>query len=466
MALMQRRSQNSYFRRLTLLKKLFWLYFLLLIFEGALRKWVAPQLSAPLLIIRDPIGIWIIWEAYRTRKWPVRWSTAIAFLTVLLMGLFAAQLIAGDNLFAELYGLRTYLLPFPVLFIMGENLDEEDLRRMGVLTLWILLPMSLLEVAQFKAAPTSFLNKGAYQGAAQISFAGAHLRASGTFSFSIGSEEFAVLAAAFIFYGMIREGYAKKWLLWASAFALLVSVPMMGSRTMVYQLAIMLGCMGLGAMMGISQFTKTLRVILPLAAVTFLVLQLPAFSNAAHDLNQRIMYTEQTGTVASQSEGRTALNNGIYRIITPMMDTIEDPNFWRDSLGIGMGQGAVAVNALLHGTLAASAGEGEFSREFREMGPIAGILFALFKLLLGIVIFGQALAKAREGEPLALLLVPLSVVFLFIAQLEQPTEQGFVVIGAAICIAAAKAPARAAIRTPLVVQRSRPPQYRRRAQRG
>jgi hypothetical protein len=68
-----KRNPNSYFARLTLLKKLFWLYFLLLIFEGALRKWVAPQLSAPLLVIRDPVCILIIWEAYRTRKWPTRW---------------------------------------------------------------------------------------------------------------------------------------------------------------------------------------------------------------------------------------------------------------------------------------------------------------------------------------------------------------------------------------------------------
>ena len=39
------------------LKKLFWAYFLLLIFEGALRKWVFPPLSGPLLLIRDPIGL-------------------------------------------------------------------------------------------------------------------------------------------------------------------------------------------------------------------------------------------------------------------------------------------------------------------------------------------------------------------------------------------------------------------------
>src|SRR5438309_4530609 len=39
------------------IRALIWLYLVLLIFEGALRKWIVPQLSNPLLIIRDPVVI-------------------------------------------------------------------------------------------------------------------------------------------------------------------------------------------------------------------------------------------------------------------------------------------------------------------------------------------------------------------------------------------------------------------------
>ena len=35
------------------LKRLIWVYFILLVFEGALRKWFLPGLSTPLLIVRD-----------------------------------------------------------------------------------------------------------------------------------------------------------------------------------------------------------------------------------------------------------------------------------------------------------------------------------------------------------------------------------------------------------------------------
>ena len=46
--------------KITLLKTLFWTYFLLLIFEGALRKWLLPSFSTALLLIRDPVALLIL----------------------------------------------------------------------------------------------------------------------------------------------------------------------------------------------------------------------------------------------------------------------------------------------------------------------------------------------------------------------------------------------------------------------
>ena len=37
------------------MRLLIWAYLWLLLFEGAIRKWIAPGLDAPLLVIRDPI---------------------------------------------------------------------------------------------------------------------------------------------------------------------------------------------------------------------------------------------------------------------------------------------------------------------------------------------------------------------------------------------------------------------------
>jgi hypothetical protein len=434
-----KRNPNSYFARLTLLKKLFWLYFLLLIFEGALRKWVAPQLSAPLLVIRDPVCILIIWEAYRTRKWPTRWSLPIAFLVVVIFGIFSLQITLGDNsLLVGLYGLRSYLLPFPVIFIMGENLDDEDLLRLGRCTLWLLLPTCLLAVGQYLSPSDSFLNRGAYAGGKQIGYVDLGVRASGTFSFAIGLVEFATLAGAFVVYAMVRENFAKKWLVWASALALIIIIPTTGQRALVVQLLVLVLCAALSAMMGISQFGKALRIIAPLLIVFFLASQLPVFNKAMQSMTERF-------SGAAVSEGGSEQAAFLTRTVQPLIDAVDDASSTGNLMGIGLGRGAMAVQAFLTGLPEGVTGEYEFSHELMEMGPLAGGAFGLLKLFLAIMILGQAVTRARAGDPLALLIYPLVFVTLTFALLEQPTIQGFMVISMAFCIAAAKKPVKATV---------------------
>ena len=214
MALRQWQNPVNNQSSMPFIKKLFWAYFLLLIFEGALRKWVLPQYSAQLLLIRDPIGLLIIFEAYRTNKWPEKWSAVTGALAVGLIALCVTQVVVNDNPWvAAVYGLRSYLLPFPVAFIMGESLDAEDLRMFAKWTLLIMLPEAALAVLQYAAPANSFVNAAAYSGGAQIGYVGEHVRASGTFSFVIGLALYGPMAAAFILYGLVQQKFAQQWLL-------------------------------------------------------------------------------------------------------------------------------------------------------------------------------------------------------------------------------------------------------------
>jgi hypothetical protein len=414
----------------TFLTKLFWAYFLLLIFEGALRKWIFPPLSAPLLLVRDPIGLMIIFEAFRENKWPEKWSSVTGILSTFLLGICVIQLIVGNNpWFAGLYGLRSYLLPFPVAFIMGENLDEEELHRFGYWILIFLLPMTLLEIAQYLAPSGSFLNKGAYEGAEQIMYAEQHVRASGTFSFVTGPMCFTPLAAAFILYGFVNEKIAPKWLLWTATFALLVSVPVVGSRTIVVQLVAIAVAAGIGALCGVSQLFQSIKWAVPLLAIAFLVTLLPIFSEASSSLHTRFREASHgEGTISHAVEERT-LGSVLY--------SIETTDFGSNPLGLGMGVGASAITKLMNGEVTFVAGEGEFARALYELGPFPGLFFMLFRILLGTIVAVAAIARARRHEPLALLLVPLTFTSL-IGVLEQPTEQGFMVVALAFSLAALK----------------------------
>lgn len=414
------------------LKKLFWAYFMLLIFEGALRKWVVPGLSAPLLLIRDPLGMLIIIEAIRTYKWPEKWSGIAGFLAVAMLLLCAAQIILVSNPWpAALYGVRSYLLPFPVAFIMGENLTAKDLRKFGLATLWISLPMTMLEVAQYMAPPGSVLNKGAYEGGGQLYYVEAHVRASGTFSFVAGSTNFVPLAAAFILYGLFNERLAPKWLLWTAAGAAILSIPMIGARTVVFELIGVVACMGIASLMGVSQLAKVFKIAVPVAALFLLISLLPIFSNATASFRSRF-------TEADQIEGGSARIAVANRALAPLEYQLETTDYTKRPVGIGMGKGAAAISKLMTGELAFITGEGEMGRVLTELGPIPGLVFMLFRLLLTIYLLLRALAEARKQEPLALLLAPLTASSVIFCVCEQPTEQGFMVISIAFTLAALK----------------------------
>jgi hypothetical protein len=454
MALGRRVNLKIARKRMPLLKKLFWLYFLLLIFEGALRKWILPQLSGPLLIIRDPVGLLIIAEALRTRKWPRQWSSVIGIFTVAILGLSLLQLVVSSTpWFVELYGLRSYLLPFPIAFIMGENLDAEDLRKFGNCTLWLLLPLTGLEVAQYLAGPASFLNAGAFAGAKQIFYSGDHVRASATFSFVTGPAEFCPLAAAFLFYGLMNERFAKKWLLWAGTGAVILGIPIIGSRTMVVLLGAILLCLVISALLGVSMMMKTLRIVLPLLVLSVLVSFLPIFSEASSSLNERF-------TTATATEGGNQEQVLWFRVFYPIMSALEQSTSAKRWLGLGMGYGSNAASTMMTGTQVFTVGEGDFARILNEFGPFCGVAFLLFRSCLALWLVFKALARARDNDVLAMLLIPLTFIGLILGDLEQPTSQGFMVIGLAFSLAAVRRKEISRQSAPVLNARWRQAQYK------
>jgi hypothetical protein len=293
------------------------------------------------------------------------------------------------------------------------------------------LPETVLEVAQYIAPATSFLNAGAYRGAEQIVYVGKHSRASGTFSYVVGPVAFNVMAAAFIFYGLVKEGFAEKKLLWAASFALLLSVPVIGSRGLVYELVAVVACAGIAAMSGVRQFGKSLRIAVPALVVSILVSLLPIFSQASVSLRLRFAQ-------AGHAEGSTgqALES---RTVAPIIGKIEDTDFSSNPFGLGMGRGAAAINRLMEGASQFPTGEGEFDRALNELGPMPGLAFMLFRLILTVMIVAAAIARVRTHvEPLAILLAPSVVAGLFFGILEQPMEQGFMVLAVAFSLAALK----------------------------
>ena len=112
------------------LKKGIWAYFLLLIFEGALRKWFLPGLSAPLLIVRDPIAIWLVLKCWQRGLFPAS-VYLVGMVFIGIVSIFTAVFLGHGNLLVALFGARILLFHFPVIFVIGQVFNRDDVVRIG-----------------------------------------------------------------------------------------------------------------------------------------------------------------------------------------------------------------------------------------------------------------------------------------------------------------------------------------------
>ena len=140
---------------LKLIRNLIWLYFWMLIFEGVLRKWVFPQYSNVLLIIRDPLVLVIYFFALARGVFPFNKYVLVTGLMAFFTFVFS---LLGENvnLVVMLFGLKANFLHLPLVFLIPSVFDQRDVVRMGRWILFLSIPMTFLMVLQFGAGPDDF----------------------------------------------------------------------------------------------------------------------------------------------------------------------------------------------------------------------------------------------------------------------------------------------------------------------
>ena len=195
------------------LKIAIWLYFFLWIFEGALRKWILPSLATPLLIVRDPVAIYLIIKAIHLN---VKFSNVylVGAYVITLLSLIITLTFGHGNLFVGIYGARIMLLHFPLIFIIAAVFTKEDIIKMGYVLLGINLLMTLIVYLQFISPQSAFINIGlGGEGSSGFSGAMGYFRPPGTFSFITGLSSFYIMVSVFVFYFWLSDTPVSKILL-------------------------------------------------------------------------------------------------------------------------------------------------------------------------------------------------------------------------------------------------------------
>ncbi len=411
-----------------LIKKGIWLYLILLIFEGALRKWVLPGAQEVLLIVRDPVLLGIY--ALAVFSGIVPRSAFLSFLVALVGASFVASFLAGQtNILVTLYGLRTNYLHVPLIWIMAEVLDREDVERIGSFVLIMVIPMMLVMAKQFRSPMNAFINRGVGgDEVGQIYGALGRIRPPGFFAFITGPMVFFPLAAAF-FMHQATTG-RRLWLpvVAACGVALFIAMPVSISRgTMIMTglvAAIYLVGMGRLGLINTSLIRFGVVGVLLLLALSLL----PIFNEA------RDVFMSRWDTAAAEAHGDAwgSLTSRVLSNFTlPFQSALAAPFF-----GHGVGVGSNVGARLLSGQVGFLLAEDEWGKIFLELGPILGGAFIGFRVALtGYLLLVSTRALLRDRDPLPLgIWAACSPVILF-HQWAPPTLLGFAVIGGGLVLA-------------------------------
>jgi hypothetical protein len=413
------------------LKRLIWIYFWLLIFEGALRKWIVPSLSTPLLVVRDPLVILIYLQAIRCKRFPINGPVlACFFLLVGFVLLVLIQVTAGigGGVLVSLYGLRTNFLHLPLIFVIPQVFTFDDILKLGKWILMLTIPMAALMVLQFESPAGSWLNAATRADAQQIEFALGKVRPAGTFSFATGVAHFLVLGTAFVFYALSQKrNIYPRWLVWSALLGVLIAQPVSGSRLLVLSCGlVVIGAIAFGILNpGRSQ--KILGVLVLVGAV-FAALSFTSFFQEAIDVFMT-RWNDASAAAGGVQEG----------IVWRFFGGFLEPFLFLPDIGIigkGIGMGTNAASALMTGSLQFLLAEGEWARVVMEAGPLLGFSFLLYRVCVSGLLAIQAWGSAKQGHLLAWLLAWDACRSLITEQISQPTNLGFMVLASGLCLAA------------------------------
>lgn len=437
-------SQEKAKRRV---RQLLWVFFWLLLLEGTLRKWIVPRLSDPLLVIRDPVVVLIYYFAIRARVFPRN-------MWVVLLGVIGFFAVATSLL--ELwpyleqakvalvvgYGFRCNFFQLPLIFIMARVFGPGDVKRFGWWTLVFLLPMTMLMIAQFSAAPDAFVNRTAGGGSEIMMSALGKVRTSGTFTFVIGVVAYYALAAAYLIWAALRRDVYKTRLLVAAGVALVIGISVSGSRSVVGACGLVICSLVIVLLArpdALDRFGRALVVALILALV---ISRTPIFKEGTKVLSTRFSEVSE-GT--EQSIARGLIERPIA-VFEEGFSVLGKAPFFGYGLGVGTNAGA----KFLIGRSVFLLTEGEWSRILLESGPLLGIAYLAWRTALVGWIGWLAFKSVRRGKLLPLLLFSAGFLPLLSGQLGQPTILGFVVFVTGLALAARneEAPAPSAVSAP------------------
>lgn len=288
------------------------LFFLLVIVDGTLRKWVLPNQSAALFVLKDVV-LWGGFLLYALRRPPTELPRPLRSTWVpLLLGAYVYLALVQavnprmPNLIVSMVGIKAHLAFVPLVILMSalivEVTERRALRFLWGYALFIVVPIAALSVYQFFQPPSAWINQYVRE-MGVVAAAGGHARVIATFSY-IGSHTAYLTFNAFLSAGVLLAGLRwRRRDLVALGSLLLATVaivlPMAGSRGPIL---IVLGGMGALIVVAETRFTGWVQFAAAVLLIGVVVVEGLGGTGLAEGWDALIERTEQAGGVEAAQE--------------------------------------------------------------------------------------------------------------------------------------------------------------------
>jgi hypothetical protein len=409
-------------------RNLIWLYLLLWLIEGGLRRWFLPGLATPLLLVRDPLVLAIYGLALSRNLFVINAFISGGLLLALLCVL-NALLLGHGNLAIALYGARCDFLHVPLIFIMGRVLRQKDILALTKIGVWLAIPYTLLLVAQFYSPQDAWVNRGV-GGSDGAGFSGAldRFRPPGTFSFITGTAELYPLFTA-CWFGSLLLGSAPMWLMTLSGLSILVAIPVSISRSLFLSVAVV-ALVGGGMLLAGRRLSlgMVLKFSFAAAIIALMASQLPAFKDGMEAFNAR-----WEGSTVEEGGFKSSILDRFLHDLTDSFTQVHDS-------GLGTGFSTNVGQKILTSDVGFGASESEWGRLLYDNGVILGTLLVAYRVSLTVFLLLASVRGWRQGSLLGPLFAAAGGLLWLSGQWGQPTTLGSAVICGGLTLAASSPP--------------------------
>lgn len=423
-----------YFKSISIYKKAFWLYLILLFIEGAMRKWYMPQLNYVWMIAREPIVIWIVLVGIN-KGW-IKSRVAISLMVIAVIAFLFTLTVGHQDLLVAMYGFRIWFFHIPFIFIMAYLLDRNDLIWMLKFLLVIFIPMTVLYLLQWSAPGNSILNArvgGELADKEEVAYGA--VRPSGTFG-ALGSSYYNPIVFCLFMACLLSKYYRKtmmpiRWGIPIFIVAILTMLITSVSRATILQCSLTFGITLI-----LSATINNRKLWGNIIVGTILVVLTLHFLSQMSYKGKKLMdpITERFADAAKVEGGARGIAES--RILYPYL-WYREPNqsaqeydsFMTPLLGYGLGLSSNFATQRLTNSSAWALGEYSSIQVSQEMGLPLGTIVFLIRFCFPLYLLFPAVKRLRKNRDiLPFALWTLSLQYFCNGNINITTSLGFIVL--------------------------------------